>query len=265
MKALIMARGLGTRLRQPEAGAQLDPSQRIIAEQGLKSLIPVGRPLLDYALARLADAGFQDIGVVIGPEHTLVRQHVASLALSRVRVRFVEQAEPKGTADAVLAGERFAAGQPFMVVNADNLYPIDVLSQVRQFTGQGLPAFAAHALVTQGNIRPERAGRFPLVRWDARKRLTELVERDGTPGPGNGADEYISMNCWVFTAAIFPACRAVGPSPRGELEITEAVRVAMARGEIFEVFPVSRPVLDVTSRADVAGVAERLKDEAVNL
>jgi len=49
----------------------------------------------------------------------------------------------------------------------------------------GLAAFAAYILVRFGNLRPERVGRFPLVRSDANGMLTELVERDATPGPGD--------------------------------------------------------------------------------
>jgi glucose-1-phosphate thymidylyltransferase len=265
MKAVILARGLGTRMRRTDAAVQLDAAQRAAAEQGLKALMPVGRPFLDYALGALADAGFNDICIVIGPEHRVVRDHVATLALRRLRVTFVEQAEPKGTADAVLAAERFAGRDRFLVVNADNLYPVDVLAATRQLTTPGLPAFAAQALVRKGNLRPERVGRFPLVKFDAAGWLTELMERDATPGPGDGPSEYISMNCWLFDATIFAACRAVEPSPRGELEITSAVRDAIAGGARYRVLPVSEPVLDVTSRDDVSAVTSRLTETKVQL
>jgi glucose-1-phosphate thymidylyltransferase len=248
-----------------ETGAELDAAQRAVAEQGLKALMPVGRPVLDYALTLLADGGCTDVCLVIGPEHRAIRDHVAALPLTRLKVTFAEQAKPKGTADAVLAAERFVSGDHFVVVNGDNLYPAQAIELVRKLPGSGLAAFMAYILVNAGNLRPERVGRFPLVRSDASGMLTELVERDATPGPGNGKDERISMNCWAFTPAIFDACRAVTPSPRGELEITEAARVAMRRGERFTALPVNAAVLDVTSRGDVATMAARIADLPVRL
>jgi glucose-1-phosphate thymidylyltransferase len=73
------------------------------------------------------------------------------------------------------------------------------------------------------------------------------------------------MNAWRFDACIFTACRAVRPSARGELELQDAVAVAMASGQAFTVVPWSAGVIDLTGRADVAGVAERLRGAAVRL
>jgi glucose-1-phosphate thymidylyltransferase len=67
------------------------------------------------------------------------------------------------------------------------------------------------------------------------------------------------MNCWQFRPVIFAACRAIGPSPRGELELPDAVQHAMdVLGERFRVVPVRAAVLDLSSRQDVAPVAARL-------
>jgi len=67
------------------------------------------------------------------------------------------------------------------------------------------------------------------------------------------------MNCWRFTASIFEACRHIKLSPRGELELPDAVQYAMDElGETFQVVRVRAPVLDMTSRQDVAAVAEKL-------
>ena len=71
-KAVVMARGLGTRMRKADVAAPLDRHQAEIANAGVKAMIPIGRPFLDYVLSGLADAGYSDACVVIGPEHGIV-------------------------------------------------------------------------------------------------------------------------------------------------------------------------------------------------
>jgi glucose-1-phosphate thymidylyltransferase len=74
------------------------------------------------------------------------------------------------------------------------------------------------------------------------------------------------MNCWRFRPSIFEACRKVRPSPRGELELPDAVQYAIdVLGERFAVVKVRAPVLDLTSRGDVAAVAAKLAGVEVNL
>jgi glucose-1-phosphate thymidylyltransferase len=86
------------------------------------------------------------------------------------------------------------------------------------------------------------------------------------PGDGGAAaaggiskdDALISMNCWRFDAQIFAACRDVAPSVRGELELPEAVGLAVRRGVRFKVLRAAGGVLDLSKRADAAEVARRL-------
>ena len=268
LKAVILARGLGTRMRQPDARAALSGEQAAIAATGLKAMIPTpaGRPFLDYVLSSLADAGYADICLVIGPEHQVVRDYYARVALRRVHVAFAVQEHPRGTADAVLAAERFVAGGPFIVLNADNLYPLDALSGLHQLGEPGLPGFSAQALLADGQIPPERLARFAVLEVGGDGYLRRVIEKpDVTTLASFGPDPAISMNLWRFDAAIFGAARAIGPSPRGELELQAAVQAAIDRGTRFRVFPVRAGVLDLSSRADIAVVAERLKGMKVEL
>jgi glucose-1-phosphate thymidylyltransferase len=66
------------------------------------------------------------------------------------------------------------------------------------------------------------------------------------------------MNCWRFDREIFAACREVPRSVRGEFELPEAVGLAVSRGVPFAAFPASGAVLDLSHRADIAGVERRL-------
>ena len=78
-KCVILARGLGTRMRRDDGTTTLNAEQSAAAGAGLKAMIPVGRPFLDYLLSALADAGFQHVCLVIGPEHNTVRKHYIEL------------------------------------------------------------------------------------------------------------------------------------------------------------------------------------------
>ncbi len=260
-KAVILARGLGTRMRRADARVPLDAEQAAAADRGIKGMIPVGRPFLDYALSALADAGFTDVCLVIGPEHQAVRDYYEGPGRpARTRVQFAVQSRPLGTADAVLAAESFTGGDRFLVCNADNFYPVQVLTALQQLNEPGLAGFDRDALVRRGNITADRISRFALLTTSPDGLLVDIVEKpDATAASALGPHARVSMNCWVFGPGIFPACRLVAQSPRGELEIQDAVRLSMTRlGERYRVVPVDEGVLDLSSRSDIAQVAERL-------
>ena len=75
-RAVVLARGLGTRMRAPDPAVTLTPDQQRAADAGLKAMIPVnGRPFLDYLLDALADAGVLDVALVVAPDHGEVRHY----------------------------------------------------------------------------------------------------------------------------------------------------------------------------------------------
>jgi dTDP-glucose pyrophosphorylase len=264
-RAIVLARGLGTRMRAPDPSARLTPEQQRIADAGLKAMIPLnGRPFLDYILSSLADAGIRDVALVVAPEHDALRRYYESDAPpSRVHVGFVVQDHALGTANAVLAAERWVQGEPFLTMNADNLYPVDALAALAALAEPGLPAFDPDDLVRSSNIPPERLRSFAYLDVDDRGYLRGIVEKpaeNSWPPPGGRplkGGSY-SMNCWRFDERIFQACREVPRSARGEFEIPEAVGVAVRRGVPFKTFPARGPVLDLSTRADAADVARRL-------
>ena len=263
-KAAIMARGLGTRMRRGQEDAALSPEQAAVAARGVKALIPLGasgRPFLDYVISGLADAGFDEVCLIIGPEHDALRRHYAvDEPPMRVRISFAVQVEPRGTADAVMAARGFAGGGHFLVINSDNYYPVDVMRDLRRLGCPALPGFERAGLVEQGNIDPARVARFALLRVTADGVLEGIVEKpDAATLEAMGPDALVSMNCWLFGPRIFEACAAVKPSIRGELELSEAVQRVIAMGERILVVRYSRPVLDLTNRADIADVERRLR------
>jgi len=281
-RAIVLARGLGTRMRAPDPAARLSEGQRRAADAGSKAMIPVhGRPFLDYVVGALADAGIAGVALVVAPEHVDIRRHYAEHPPSRVALDFVVQAEPLGTANAVLAAERWAGGTPFLAMNADNLYPVPALQALSALDEPGLPAFDAEDLVRTSNIPAERIYSFAIIETDADGYLTAVNEKPGLPPKGGSygvpnqefasvptqahvasafrrKDVAVSMNCWRFDARIFDACRDVPRSARGEFELPEAVALATRRGTRFKAIPARGPVLDLSHRADTFDVEQRL-------
>lgn len=256
-KAVVLARGLGTRMRAPDPSAPLDPDASAVADSGFKAMIPVGRPFLDYVLSALADAGFTDACLVIGPEHLAVREHYERKSKpSRIRIHFAIQEKPLGTADAVLAAERFAAADPFVVINSDNYYPPAALAELRARCNPAMVAFSRGAMVTRGIVAPERVGRFGAVEVDETGMLRSMTADPGRAADSTGGVVYASMNCWLFDPGIFAACRSVPKSTRGEMELTQAVQYAIDElGMGFEVVLSEEAVVDLSSRSDIPRVA----------
>jgi dTDP-glucose pyrophosphorylase len=264
-KAVILARGLGTRMRKADDGVALDASQAAAADLGMKGMMPVGRPFMDYLISALADAGITDVCLVIGPEHDGVRSHYSGRgAPTRVMLHFAVQVRPLGTADAVLAAEQFAADDSFIVLNSDNYYPVDALAALCRTRAPAVVGFERSSLVRLGNVPRDRVARFGALDVAPDGTLRRILAAP-TPEMERG-DVFASLNCWSFIPTIFQACREVPPSARGELELPQAVQLAIDRmGLRMTVIPMHAGVLDMSSRADIASVTQRLATVAVHL
>ena len=235
----------------------LSDAQRAAADAGHKAMMPVGadaggRPFLDYAISALADCGCGEVCLVVAPDHAVIRAHYDRIPRSRVRIHYAVQAEASGTAQAVLAAAAFAGADAFLVVNGDNLYPVDALRAVVALDGPGLAAFDQASLVSESGFPEQRVGQFAVVGRDAGGWLTGIEEKPRLDDwTARGSDALISMNLWRFDERIFDACRDVPRSPRGEFELPAAVMLARDRGMRFRVVPAHGAVLDLSQRADV--------------
>jgi dTDP-glucose pyrophosphorylase len=268
-KAVILARGLGTRMRNRDNNAGVSPEQSHAADTGIKAMIPVGRPFLDYVISALADAGYKKICLVIGPgaEFDLLREHYNSIKPKRVTISFAVQKKPEGTADAVAAAAGFAGNDAFAVINSDNYYPAEALTALRETGSCATVAFDGNALVELGNIPAERISKYALLEPDEEFYLKRIIEKPSEKFMQEHAGrQYISMNCWRFTSSIFEACRSISPSVRGEYEIASAVEYAMNNlNEKFRMIPVRLGVLDMTGRSDISSVDSFLRYKEVSL
>jgi dTDP-glucose pyrophosphorylase len=261
VRALVLARGRGQRMREGHAGAALSDDQHHAASLGWKALMPVGgRPFLDYVLSTLADAGCLEVGVVIGAEQREAFQPFAREGrTTRTRVTLIEQPAPRGTADAVVAAASWVGDDPFLVVNGDNLYPATALRGLVEVDGPALVVFDRDALVASSNIPAARVADFAIADVTADGELRSIREKPaGAVVTDSAGHVWVSMNAWRFDRRLLDACQDVELSPRGEYELPAAVELAMSRGVRLRTVASSGPVLDLSRPGDVGDVTRRL-------
>jgi dTDP-glucose pyrophosphorylase len=264
--AVILAAGKGSRMRRVQDSAQLTARQAEIAQIGLKALIPVGRPFIDYVLAGLADAGYQRVCIVIGPNHDAFRAHVCNYRRRRLDIHFAIQRDAVGTANALAAASEIVGNMPFSLFNSDNYYPKSALVALRLAEAPAVVAFQLEGL-RRGNISDERLKNFAVLSSSVDGILEQVIEKPTNVFRSQGKEPpLISMNCWRFTPMIFEACRAIPRSARGEFELTDAVSYAVdVLGERFKVLVENEAVLDLSTQFDIEEVTRRLASIRVEL
>ncbi len=258
MTGVVLAAGRGRRLQASDAAA-LTPAQRDAAARGLKVLMPVGparRPLVDYVIARLVEAGCSTIVLVVPADHEALAGHLSDAVPVGASIRLAVQTVADGTAGAVAAAASSVDDDAFLVVNGDNLYPLDVMRALTALAGCGLAGFRRASLERESGFTRERVAAFAAIDCDGDGRLMGLREK---PAPETlTAQTLVSMNLWRLDRRLFDACRDVALSPRGERELPDAVMLAVARGVPFHVVPAEGAVLDLTTAADVPAVTRAL-------
>ena len=270
-KAIILAAGLGTRMRRSELDHPLSDDQASVAADGIKALIPIGRPFLDYSLSALADAGIQSVCLVIGPQHDQVRDYYSTIQCSRINVKFVVQKHPLGTADALAWAAEFAGHDGFLVLNGDNYYPTEALRMAAESKGPATIGFDKDGLIANSNIPSQRVAAYALIEQDEQGYLKNIIEKPSDETWEHAAKKVkstyrISMNCWRMEPAIFESCRLIKPSSRGELEITDAVMHSIEHfGQPYRVIESDRGVLDLSRQEDIAAVTRWLDGVEVSL
>lgn len=265
--AVILARGLGTRMRKNDPTASLKSDQSAVADAGVKAMIPIGRPFLDFVLSALADAGVSRVCLVVGPEHGIIRNHYEGEGKpNRVSVEFAIQEKALGTANALLAAESAVGNENFLVLNSDNYYPSDALRRLRLAPAPAIAGFRRRTLVDHGNVAADRVARFGALDVDDEGFLRQILVGKAAQEIVDSDNALASMNCWAFDYRIFEACRKVPISVRNEFELPQAVQLAIDTMNMrIRVIPVDAGVLDLSSRGDIDAVAQRLSRIEVSL
>src|SRR5919201_1593664 len=210
LQGLILSGGRGTRLRP-------------ITHTSAKQLVPVAnKPVLFYGIEAMANAGIEDGGIIIAPETgDEIRAAAGDGARFGVRITYIVQDEPAGLAHAVLTAEPFLGSDPFVMYLGDNLLQGGIEDLVAAFRANEPDALILLTPVPD----PEHYG---VAELDG-DRVVALAEKPPEP-----RTNLALVGVYMFTAGIHDASRAIEPSGRGELEITDAIQHLVDSGKRVE-------------------------------
>ena len=180
------------------------------------------KPVLFYGIEALVEAGIDRIGIIIAPETgEEIKTAVGDGSAFGAEVTYIPQSEPLGLAHAVLTAEAFLGGEPFVMYLGDNLLRDGIDDLVTAFRRSEPDALILLTSVPD----PENYGVAELQG----EAVTRLVEKPSDP-PTNLA----LVGVYMFGAAVLDAARAIEPSARGELEITDAIQRLIDDGRRVE-------------------------------
>ena len=209
MKALILAGGAGTRLRP-------------ITHTSAKQLVPVAnKPILFYGLEQMAEAGIVEVGMVVGDTEEEIRAAVGDGSTWGLKVTYIPQDAPLGLAHCVLIARDFLGDEDFVMYLGDNLLRQGVKAFVDRFESDGRSHSVAQILLA----RVPDPQRFGVAEIGPDGEVLRLVEK-----PDDPPSDLALVGVYLFGPTIHEAVRAIKPSGRGELEITDAIQWLLDNG-----------------------------------
>jgi glucose-1-phosphate thymidylyltransferase len=210
LRGLILSGGKGTRLRP-------------ITHTSAKQLVPVAnKPVLFYGIEAMAQAGIDEVGIIIAPETgDEIRAVAGDGSRFGVKLTYIVQDEPLGLAHAVLTAEPFLDSCPFVMYLGDNLLQGGIEDLVDAFRASEPDALILLTPVPD----PEQYGVAELSNGT----VVRLVEKPSAP-----KTDLALVGVYMFTPTVHQAARAIEPSGRGELEITDAIQHLVDKGSRVE-------------------------------
>src|SRR5438309_1673146 len=207
-KAILLAGGAGTRLF---------PLTKIVCKQ----LLPIyDKPMICYPLATLMLGGLREVLIISTPKDLpMLKDYLGNGAKLGIRIEYAEQAKPEGIAQAFLIGADFLGDAGASLILGDNIFygKLDFYREALTLE-QGACVFGYQV----GD--PERYG---VVEFGADGRAISLEEKPKQP-----KSNFAIPGLYVYDGQVVEFCRALKPSPRGELEITDLNSVYLQRNEL---------------------------------
>ncbi|WP_276272951.1 glucose-1-phosphate thymidylyltransferase [Haloarcula litorea] len=207
MKGLILSGGTGSRLRP-------------ITHTGPKQLVPVAnKPVIEYAVEDLKEAGITEIGVVLGHKgREEIQEHLGDGSKYGVDITYIIQGNPLGLAHAAGTARDFVGDDDFVMYLGDNILNQGISELVDSFeTGDYGAGIALQ--------RVDDPQAFGIADVDVDGNVTQLIEK-----PDDPPTDLALIGIYVFSPAIFNAIERLEPSWRGEVEITDAIQLLLNEG-----------------------------------
>jgi glucose-1-phosphate thymidylyltransferase len=200
MKGLILSGGKGTRLYP-------------LTYTSAKQLIPVAnKPVLFRVIEAIRDAGISDIGIVVGDTAEEIKRAVGPGSQWNVNITYISQDAPLGLAHAVKISQDFLGDDHFVMFLGDNVIQGGISSLIAQFASS---SYNSQIVLT----RVDQPQQYGVAQLDDKGQIIKLIEKPKEP-PSNLA----LVGIYMFDPHIFEAVKAIKPSWRGELEITDAIQ-----------------------------------------
>jgi glucose-1-phosphate thymidylyltransferase len=220
VKGLILSGGSGTRLRP-------------ITHTSAKQLVPIAnKPILFYGIEDMAAAGIKEIGIVVGETGDEIRDAVGDGAAFGVTVTYIQQDAPKGLAHCVLIARDFLGDDDFVMYLGDNMLEQGLTEFVEGFESErkaaDTPTLQDDVITPNAQIlltKVDDPSRFGVAVVDEVGHIVELIEK-----PADPPSDLALVGVYLFDPNIHDAVRAIDPSPRGELEITDAIQWLIDQG-----------------------------------